>query len=376
MTNKEYWFWICNIDGVWREGVRKIIDEFNHPREAFECEKDEFVERMEKLSFNKSEENKKKIIETIVKSRDKGSVKEKYATLKSKNTEFFCIDDKEYPDKLKNIKDYPFGIYYRGNSADIMELNRPSVAIVGARNCTSYGRKIANDIGFEMAANGINVVSGLARGIDAYGLWGAVDATGYVFAVMGCGADICYPRDNIELYERVMESGGIISDYPLGTEPVGWRFPLRNRIISGLVDKIIVVEAKEKSGSLITVEYGLEQGKDIFAVPGRVGDALSSGCNRLIKDGAGIVISPKDIIKDMNIEINCGNTSKISKKNKLVLEKDLETLYSCVDLFPKNIQQLMEETGKDSVEIIQKLVKLQMMNLVEEPAKNYYSRKI
>jgi DNA processing protein len=193
---------------------------------------------------------------------------------------------------------------------------------------------------------------------------------------MGCGADICYPRDNIELYERVMESGGIISDYPLGTEPVGWRFPLRNRIISGLVDKIIVVEAKEKSGSLITVEYGLEQGKDIFAVPGRVGDALSSGCNRLIKDGAGIVISPKDIIKDMNIEINCGNTSKISKKNKLVLEKDLETLYSCVDLFPKNIQQLMEETGKDSVEIIQKLVKLQMMNLVEEPAKNYYSRKI
>lgn len=371
MTSREYWFWICNIEGLWREGIARLLDEFGTPDFAFECDKNEFIKRVEKIDFYKSAAKNKKIVEYIIESRNKDRVEGMYEQLKNKNIHFICVDDKEYPERLKHIRYYPYGLYYKG---EMNELNRPSVAIVGARNCTRYGAKAARELGFELAANGINVISGLAHGIDSYGLWGAVEGHGYSVAVMGCGVDVCYPRENIELYERILERGCIISEYPMGRQPLSWQFPLRNRIISGLADKIVVVEAKERSGSLITVEYGLEQGKDIMAVPGRIGDVLSNGCNRLIKEGAEIVTMSEDVVRDMSLEY-IGN-SKNSEKKKYLLEKDLETLYSCVDLFPKNIQQLMEETGKDSIEIIQKLIKLQMMNLIEEPTKNYYSRKI
>lgn len=375
MTNNEYWFWICNIEGVWREGICRLIEEFGTPEAAFNCDNKEFIKRVEKIAFYKSDVQNKKTSENIIKSRNKEKIKEKYEQLEKKDIHFICIDDEEYPDRLKHISYYPYSLYYKG---DINELNRPSVAIVGARSCTKYGAKNAKEIGFELAAGGINVISGLAHGIDSYGLWGAVEGQGYSVAVMGCGADVCYPRENIELYERILERGCIISEYPIGRQPISWQFPLRNRIISGLADKIVVVEAKERSGSLITAEYGLEQGKDIMAVPGRMDDILSNGCNRLIKDGAEIITSSRDVLENIGSEYGSeyGSNSKISEKKQYLLEKDLETLYSCVGLFPKNIQQLMEDTGKDSVEIIQKLIKLQMMNLIEEPTKNYYSRKI
>lgn len=371
MTNKEYWFWICNIEGVWRESISKLINEFGTPAAAFECEEREFIKRLRKMIFSKSADKNEKIIEYIIVSRNKDRLEKVQEQLKRKNIHFMCVEDEEYPERLKHISNYPYGLYYKGS---VSELNKTSVAIVGARNCTRYGEKSAREIGFGLAANGINVISGMAYGIDSYGLWGAVEGHGYSVAVMGCGADVCYPKQNIELYEMITERGCIISEYPVGRQPISWQFPLRNRIISGLADKIVVVEAKERSGSLITVEYGLEQGRDIMAVPGRIGDILSNGCNRLIKDGAGIVTTPEDLLD----ELNSGNkvNSKIYEKKQYLLEKDLETLYSCVDLFPKNVQQLMEETGKDSIEIIQKLIKLQMMNLIEEPTKNYYSRKI
>lgn len=348
-----------------------MLEEFHSPEEVFRCSEEELQGRINHMKWKQTCSNKNKITEYIMNSRNRDKVKSRYEQLKKKRIRFICINDEDYPRRLRNIKNYPFGLYVKG---DISEIEKPSVAIVGARNGTAYGKKAAKDIGFELAAAGINVISGLAYGIDSCGLWGAVDAGGYSTAVMGCGVDVCYPRENIELYERIMDRGCIISDYPVGTPPMSWQFPLRNRIISGLADKIIVVEAREKSGSLITAEYALEQGKDIFAVPGRMGDVLSSGCNQLIKDGAGIVISPKDVLREM--EYFSADNCKNSEKNKYLLEKDLETLYSCVDLFPKNIQQLMDETGKDSAEIIQKLIKLQMMNLIDEPTKNYYSRKI
>lgn len=269
------------------------------------------------------------------------------------------------------MEDCPYGIYFRG---DVLELNKPTVAVVGARNCSNYGMELSYKIGFELSANGINVISGLARGIDSQSHKGAIDASGVTYAVMGCGVDICYPKDNISLYEDIKKNGGIISDYPCGTKPFAWQFPLRNRLISGLADKIIIIEAKERSGSLITVEYALEQGKDVYAVPGRIEDALSKGTNRLIKEGAGLIYSIETLIEDLELEVK--TNTKILKNKNIVLEKELETLYSCLDLFPKNVEQLMSETGKNSVEILRDLIKLEMMGLVVEPSKNYYSKKI
>lgn len=361
-----YWYWLCNIDGVWRGTISQLLQVFQTPKKIFDCPVDELKNIVSKLNIKD-----KRIFEKIVISRNIEKIIESYNNICKRKIKFISIENINYPDKLKEISEFPYGIYIRGN-----HINREKkiVSIVGARDCTSYGKKIARDIGFELAANGVIVVSGLARGIDAAGLWGSVDGNGISYAVLGCGVDVCYPRENIELYEEIIDKGAIISDYPPGTKPVGWQFPLRNRLISALSDIVLVVEAREKSGSLITVDYALEQGKDIFAVPGRVYDELSCGCNRLIRQGAGIATSAKEIIEDLGIDFN--EKSKNVPKNNIVLEKEIETLYSCVDFFPKNIQQIMEETGKDSNEILRGLVKLQMMNLIDEPSKNYYSRKI
>lgn len=312
-----------------------------------------------------------KNVENILSSKNIQKINMIINKMQRDGINFFSIEDENYPDKLRNIMDPPYLIYFQGS---ILDLNQPSVAIVGARNCTEYGRHVAREIGYVLGNSGITVISGLAAGIDSAGQWGVLDAGGITYAVMGCGVDVCYPRDNIELYERVKTSGGIISEYPPGRKPIGWQFPLRNRIISALADKVIVVEAKEKSGSLITVEYALDQGKDVFAVPGRIGDKLSEGCIKLIKEGAEIVTSADDIIKDFGLE-NSKSGKNYTKKN-IVLEKELESLYSCVDLFPKSIQEIVGLSGKSFVEVIRGLVQLQMKDLVVETSKNYYSRKI
>ncbi len=367
MNNEEYWYWICNIENVWNGTIKKLLEIFKSPKEIYECSECELPRYINSSNFK----NHNELIRNIVKSRNEYLIKDSYNKLYKRGIYFISIDNDKYPDRLRLIENYPYGIYVIGN---ISTLAKKTVAIVGARNCTTYGKKIAKDIGFELAANGVNVISGLARGIDSAGLWGAVDANGVAGAVLGCGVDICYPRENIELYELIKENGFILSDYPIGTQPLGWQFPLRNRIISGLADIVLVVEARERSGSLITVEYALEQGKDVCAVPGRVGDGLSSGCNRLIKEGAVMVLSANDILQELRI--NNESNTKFFRKNNIVLEKEIETLYSYVDLIPKNIQQLMNETGMSSAEILRGLIKLQMMNYIEEPSKNYYSRKI
>ncbi len=367
MNNEEYWYWICNIENVWNSTIRKLLEIFKSPKEIYECSESELSRYINSSSFK----NHYELIRNIVKSRNECLINECYNKLHKREIYFISIDNEKYPDRLRGIDNYPYGIYVKGN---ISALSKKTVAIVGARNCTTYGKKIAKDIGFELAANGVNVISGLARGIDSAGLWGAVDANGVAGAVLGCGVDICYPRENIELYEVIKENGFILSDYPIGTKPLAWQFPLRNRIISGLADIVLVVEARERSGSLITVEYALEQGKDVCAVPGRVGDGLSSGCNRLIKEGAAMVLSANDVLHELGI--NNDSNIKFFRKNDIVLEKEIETLYSYVDFIPKNIQQLMNETGMSSSEILRGLIKLQMMNYIEEPSKNYYSRKI
>ena len=165
-----------------------------------------------------------------------------------------------------NIYDYPYIIYYKGR---LPQSDVPSVAIVGARNCTEYGRSVAGRFAEDFADMGIQVISGMALGIDAAAQKGAVRKGGYSMAVLGCGVDICYPRTNIELYTQLESNGGIISEYSPGTPPKAGLFPMRNRIISAMSDALIVVEAKQKSGSLITADQALDQNRDVYVVPGR-----------------------------------------------------------------------------------------------------------
>ena len=245
--------------------------------------------------------------------------------------------------------------------------------MVGARACSNYGRNMAKKIGKELSERGVQVISGMARGVDTYSQLGAIEGGMSTYAVLGSGVDICYPVENIELYGDIINNGGIISEYPPGSSPEGWHFPQRNRIISGLADKIVVIEARENSGSLITAEWALEQGGDIMAVPGRVDDKLSQGCNRLIKSGAGIVTNVDDILSDLGY--NAYYEQKKEKAKEKILEKDFLMLYSELGLQPKSIYELIETTGIVYEKIVTMLLKLQLEGLIEQPYENYFSIK-
>lgn len=211
------------------------------------------------------------------------------------NIKIISIFSNEYPKKLKNIYDPPVILFAKGN---ISLLNKDSIAIVGARECSDYGKTISKEIAYNLAKKDKCVVSGLARGIDKYAHIGALQAEGSTIAVIGNGLDIIYPYENKKIFERILENNGlIITEYIIGTKPEKINFPQRNRIISGISDGIVVVEAKEKSGSLITADFALEQGKEIFAVPGNINNENSIGTNDLIKEGAHILTNYTDILE-------------------------------------------------------------------------------
>lgn len=365
LLEEEYWYWFCNLKNIFIGKQKKLINAFGHPKYVFNASESELKE-----IGSMAEEDIKNIIGSK-KSDSATEIRNEIKAFRERGIDFVYYTHEKYPSKLKLIDDAPYILYFIGMLPDS---NKPSVAIVGTRMCTEYGRKIAYSLGKELSLAGIQVISGMANGIDGAAQTGVIDEEGETFAVLGCGVDVCYPRNNIDIYTRIQKNGGIISEYPIASKPLAWQFPLRNRIISGLADIIIVVEAKEKSGSLITVEYGLEQGKDIFAVPGRITDKLSAGCNRLIKQGAGVLTDVKDIFQELGIQEE--NSEVFLGKNKITLAKDLQVVYSCLDLLPKSLDTIVQETGVKSSDVLQALIRLQLLDLVCEPVINYYSRNI
>lgn len=288
----------------------------------------------------------------------------KYETMVNQSIRFIPFYDKEYPCRLRHIEDRPFGIFVKGR---LPEEHRKSVAIIGARDCSEYGRFVAEDFGRKFADAGISVISGMARGVDGIAMRGALKAGGEAFGVLGCGVDVCYPSSNRSLYEETQRRGGIISEYIPGTAPLALHFPKRNRIISGLADVVLVVEARVKSGTLITVDMALEQGKDVYVIPGRITDSLSVGCNGLILQGCGVALNPEQLLADLGLEsYNSGNRQNTEEDNykQLSLEQlemlsllslDLQTLPQIMDKLKDNTY-LKNYTLSQTMEILMELV--------------------
>ena len=205
-----------------------------------------------------------------------------------------------YPPLLTELHDPPSRLHLRGRSSEL--LARPSVAIVGARSCSPYGAQVARELAQSLAAAGLVVVSGLARGVDAEAHRGALAAGGLTIAVLGCGIDRDYPRAHAELARRIAERGLVVSEYPPGIEPSPWRFPARNRIIAGLARATVVVEARKRSGALITADFALELGREVFATPGEITSALSAGTNDLLRQGATPLLSAEDVLEALGVE--------------------------------------------------------------------------
>ena len=274
----------------------------------------------------------------------------------------------EYPEKLNNYPKMPEILFVKGRLPD---RKKPSIAIVGARACSTYGRIQAFRYAKVLSSAGVQIISGMAYGIDAEAHKGALEGGTATYAVLAGGVDICYPAGNKALYERILrEGGGIISEQPPGMRARNYFFPARNRIISGLADMVLIVEAREKSGSLITAQWALDQGKTVYAIPGPVNEELSIGCHKLIYDGAGIAYSPEILLREL--WMNYENKVKSDSKNDLGLASDLKLVYSCLDLRPKSTDFLIQKTGLPPRQVGSLLLELKLSGLIREIGRHYY----
>ncbi len=261
----------------------------------------------------------------------------------------------QFPPLLRAIHDPPPGLFLRGEG-DPELLARPAVAVVGARACSGYGASVARGLGRELAAAGLVVVSGLARGIDGEAHRGALESPGATVAVLGCGIDRDYPAAHTELARRVAVAGLVVSEYAPGVEPAPWRFPARNRIVAGLCAATVVVEARERSGALITADLALEEGREVFAVPGEITSSLSSGTNTLLKLGASPLTGAADVLTSFGIEPQPPAAADVSPAAAALLE--------LVRAAPAGADALARQSGLDAGEVARALVELELSGLV------------
>lgn len=283
-TLQPYAYWLGNIHGVGRSMAKRLLEVFETPFEVYKAGEKALLQVVNKP-----------LAETITEAQ-KQDVQAAYEVLLNKQIRFVPFYHTTYPLRLREIPDAPYALYAKGQ---LPEDKKRSVAIVGARNCSAYGRYVAETFAKELARQGVQIISGLAAGVDGLAQSAAIEAGGQTYGVLGCGVDICYPAYHKVLYDKVIESGGMISTYPPGMQPQSSLFPPRNRIISGLSDAVLVVEARKKSGTLITVDMALEQGREVYVVPGRITDRLSDGCNNLLRQGAGAALSPEQFMQEL-----------------------------------------------------------------------------
>lgn len=363
MDDKGYLYWLFQVPEIGAATMRKLWKEYGSFQEIYNIEGRELSGQklLNQRQAERFDERKSYL----------GQTEEEYYNLSRRGIRFITVLDDDYPQRLRGIDDYPMGLYVKGNLP--ME-DQPTAAIIGARNCSHYGTQVAEYMGSALSSGGIQIISGLAAGIDGAGHRGALREHKSTYGVLGCGVNICYPKENYELYREMERTGGIISEYGLTAPPSPQHFPMRNRLISGFSDVILVVEAKEKSGSLITVEFGLEQGKEIYAVPGPITDQLSRGCNRLIKAGAAILTAPEDILEYFQIKNE--RILRVHEKNPNSLAKNEKMLYSCLDLRPKFIDKLVMESGLPIEVCMTVLLELEMSGYIVQTASHYYARRI
>lgn len=365
MSGKEeekYEAWFANIRKISDRKKRWLRAKMDSAEAIYYIEEKELKERGD---FTEKER------EAFKEARRTKDPDEELEVMNEKGISFYTEASKEYPDRLREIPSPPYAIYVKG---ELPCQKKPTVSIVGARDCSTYGERMAIHFSERLAEEGVQIISGMARGIDGAGHRGALNVKGKTFAVLGCGVDVCYPKENLGLFKDLEREGGLLSEYPPMCQPFKSHFPARNRIISALSDAVLVMEAREKSGSLITADMALEQGKDVYALPGPITSNLSRGCHELIRQGAGILISPEDFLKEKGWFFHDSEGIEKRCKKEIRLERTENMLYSCLDLYPKNLDILLEETGIEPKQLTRCLVSMEMKGYIKEVSKNHYVR--
>ncbi len=303
--------------------------------------------------------------------RSKINPEQEWARLLDKDVKCISLENKGYPSLLKQVSFPPPLLYYRGC---LRKIDRPAVAIVGSRRCTFYGQEVANRLAVELSAEGVSVISGMALGIDTAAHRGALESSGYTAAVLGCGLDQCYPPRNADLMEKIIAEGAVLSEFPVGTEPMPKHFPQRNRIISGLSLGTVVVEATAKSGALITANYALEQNREVFAVPGNVGSPYSRGCHRLIKEGARLVEFAADILDELYIHSSTEQQLTLEETNADLTEAE-QSLLNLIPYHPIHIDNIIQQSGIKASETSVLLLSLELKKCIRQTPGKYFCRK-
>lgn len=301
-SDREILYFLQTVGGIGNRSIRHLFSGFRCGMDLFTADEELLGRFLMPAQLN-----------AFLREREKKNPKERMEELRKKEIAYYSIFDWQYPLRLRMIADAPLALFVRGS---LPPEEKMTASVIGARYHSFYGNKSAKEYAALLAAQGVGLVSGMAKGIDSIAQMAALENGGKSYAVLGCGVDICYPSESRKLYDRLPSQGGIISEYPPGTEPKAGLFPMRNRIISALGDILLVMEAKEKSGTLITVDMALEQGKEIWALPGRTDDTLSYGCNRLIAQGAGILTGTQDFAKELELMKN-----KYERRGESMLEQ-------------------------------------------------------
>ncbi len=360
--NMKYWVWISSLVNLPPVKRKLLLDRYGSPGNLWMVE-EETLKHMKFLT--------PKMVEHIMDKKLRAKTEELLKRITDDRIDIITIDDDAYPENLRYIYDPPLVLYSRGEIKGI----EPCIAVVGSRRATSYGLDTSELLSYQLSKCGFTIVSGMARGVDSKAHSGALKAGGRTIAVLGCGIDIIYPEENKKLMERILENGAVISEYLPGMPPHPFNFPARNRIISGMSRAVAVIEASEGSGSLITADYALEQGRDVFAVPGNINCTNSRGTNKLIRDGARIIMGIDDILDELKMTDIANNSFKDKKACGRVysgLDKDELDVMRKVSSLPKYIDEIAESCNMVPHEISAILILLELKGLVEQlPGKRY-----
>ncbi len=350
------WIALSLVPGLGLGGLWRLIKYFHSPTAVLQATHKEVL-RVEGIK-------ERQIAGLFIKDDCRKRAEQELTLLIALGGQAVCFDDEAYPPLLQQLVDPPPVLYILGRSE---LLNSPCVAIVGSRTATSYGRRTAFNLGRSLANLSVTIVSGLALGIDAQSHAGALAANGNTVAVLGCGLDVVYPQQNKALFAQIAACGALITEYPLGTRPEGFRFPARNRIIAGLSRGVIVVEAAKKSGSLITAQMALDCDREVFAVPGQVDSCKSEGAHWLLQQGAKLVQSVTDIMDELDISHSKDQVplQRPQQQDTATLEPDALTLLQYIEPYPLTRDAVLEKSGFSPARLSELLLLLELDGLIE-----------
>lgn len=361
MSSSKYYHALNNITAFGPKRIKQMVEHFGSPEKAWKAAPRE---------MNGVDGFGKALRSSFLSQRSQINPDNAWEELLAQGISLVTLDDIDYPPLLREIYDPPPVLYYTGK---LEYCQQTCLALVGSRRYTPYGKEIANKFAAKLSNYGLTIVSGMARGIDTFAHKGVLEAGGKTVAVLGCGLDICYPAENISLKNEISKEGLIITEFPPGSKPLPSNFPRRNRIISGITVGTLVVEAGEKSGALITAEFALEQGRDVFAVPGGIGSPYSRGCHRLIKEGAKLVEKVEDVLEELPFYVE--NTVSSGKKiiNNPLLGPESKVL-EAIHFEPLEIEEIARLSGFAPAQLYSVLSGLEIKGVIRQLPGKYFQR--